>query len=270
MLCVFKPIVFIMDELVKKVVSQKLRNRGANYGLSEKSKLANKDFTYASKVSSKIYQHGKRTWPEMAERSVFNRLTKRVSKLVRLDEEHELGQLRLGYGNSSALKDFRWNKKRTFSGIVSWQTEVLYNEEKRDILVKILDDKIWSRAAYNSRIRSLCVHYHVLKIPFELDDEIDFRYTKELQVFPGKEPPAKETTFPIQNWDDCLIIVTGVVRCRLWHPGGKEDYLSNSQAFMAADILEVFRVRDGKLMKDVIRESTPVEKPIPEGGTDWV
>lgn len=259
-----------MDEIIKEVVSQKLRKRGANYSLGENSKLANRDFTYASKISSKIYQYGKKMWPEMTGRPVFNLLTKRVSELVRLDEEHELGQLRIGYGNCSALKDFRWNKKRTFSGIVPWQTEVLYNEAQRGVLVKILDDKLWSRARLNDRISALCIRYHALKLPFELDAEIDFLYSKELQVFPGKEPPAKETVFPLKKWDNCLIVVTGVVRCRLWHPDSKEDYLSNNQAFMAADILEVFRIREGKLIKDVVRESAPVHTPIPEGGTEWV
>lgn len=259
-----------MDEIIKEVVSQKLRKRGTNYNLGENSKLANTDFTYASKISSKIYQYGKKIWPEMTGRPVFNLLTKRVSELVRLDEEHELGQLRIGYGNSSALKDFRWNKKRTFSGIVPWQTEILYNEIQRGVLVKILDDKLWSRAKRNDRISALCIRYHALKLPFELDDEIDFRYTKELQVFPGKEPPAKETVFQLEKWDNCLIVVTGVVRCHLWQPDGKEDYLSNSQAFMAADILEVFRIRDGKFMNDVVREQTAVQKSTQEGGTEWV
>lgn len=259
-----------MDEIIKEVVSQKLRKRGADYNLSENTIRANVDFTYASRVSSKIYQHGKKIWPEMAGRPVFNRLTEKVSQLVRMDEENELGPLRIGYGNSSTLKDFRWNKKRTFSGLVPWQTEIRYREDQRDISVKILDDKLWSVSSTDQRISSLCIRYHALKVPFELDDEIDFLYSKELQVFPGKEPPAKETKFSVQNWDNCLIIVTGVVRCRLWHADGKEDYLSNSQAFMAADILEVFRIRNGKFMRDVVRESTSVEKPTQEGGTDWV
>ncbi|WP_164110956.1 MULTISPECIES: hypothetical protein [Sphingobacterium] len=259
-----------MDEIIKEVVSQKLRKHGASYNLSENSKLANVDFTYASKVSSKIYQYGKKIWPEMANRSVFNRLTKNVGELVRLDEKHELGGLRIGFGNSSALKDFRWNKKRTFSRLVPWQTEIQYKEGQRDILVKILKDKLWSVSSTDKRISSLCIRYHALKVPFELDDEIDFLYSKELQVLPGKEPPAKETKFSVPDWDNCLIIVTGVVRCRLWHADGKEDYLSNSQAFMAADILEVFRIRDGKFMKDVVRESTPVQKSTQEGGTEWV
>ncbi|ERJ57819.1 hypothetical protein [Sphingobacterium paucimobilis] len=259
-----------MDEIIKEVVSQKLRKRGADYNLGENSKLANVDFTYASRVSSKIYQYSKKNWREMTSRSVFNRLTKKVSQLVRLDEEHELGQLRIGYGNSSTLKEFRWNKKRTFYGLVPWQTEIRYREDQRDILVKILDDKLWRVASTDKGISSLCIRYHALKVPFELDDEIDFLYSKELHVFPGKEPPAKETEFSVPDWDNCLIVVTGVVRCRVWHAGGKEDYLSNSQAFMAADILEVFRIRNGKLMKDVVRESTPVQKSTQEGGTEWV
>ncbi len=259
-----------MDEIIKDVVSQKLRKRGAQYNLSENSKLVNVDFTYTSQMSSKIYQHGKKIWPEMAGRPVFNRFAKKVGQLVRLDEEHELGQLRIGYGNSSALKDFRWNKKRTFSGLVPWQTEILYDEGQGAVLLKIIDDKLWSFSSLDKRVSSLCVRYHALKVPFELEDEIDFIYSGELQVFPGKEPPAKETMFPTPNWDNCLIIVTGVVRCRLWHANGKDDYLSNSQAFMAADILEVFRIRDGKLMKDVVRESIPMQTPIPEGGTEWV
>lgn len=260
-----------MDDIIKEVVSQKLRKRGTHYNLSENSKLANVDFTYASRMGSKIYQHGKKNWPEMAGRPVFNRLAKKVSELVRLDEEHELGQLRIGYGNSSALKDFRWNRKRTFSGLVPWQTEILYHEKQRAVSVKIIDDKLWSFASLDKRVSSLCIRYHALKVPFELDEEIDFIYSKELQVFPGKEPPAKETEFPIGHWDNSLIIVTGVVRCRLWHPDSTEDYLSNSQAFMAADVLEVFRIRNGKLIKDVIQELKPEQTPIgQEGGTGWV
>lgn len=259
-----------MDEIIKDVVSQKLRKRGAQYSLSENSKLVNVDFTYASKMSSKIYQYGKKTWPKMAGQPVYNRFTQKVVQLVRLDEEHELGHLRIGYGNSSALKDFRWNKNRTFSGLVPWQTEITYNEGQGAILLRILDDKLWSFASLDKRISSLCIRYHAQKVPFELEDEIDFIYSGELQVFPGKEPPAKKTKFQTPDWDNCLIIVTGVVRCRLWHADGKEDYLSNDRSFMAADILEVFRIRDGKLMKDVVRESIPVQTPIPDGGTKWV
>ncbi len=259
-----------MDDIIKEVVFQMLRKQGADYNLSENSKLVNEDFSYISKISSKIYKYGKKSWPEMAGRPVFNRLAKKVGQLVRLDEEHELGQLRIGYGNSYAIKDFRWNKRRTFSGLVPWQMGIQYHEKRRAVSVKILDDKLWSFASLDNRISSLCIRYHALKVPFELEEGIDFIYSQELQVFPGKEPPAKETDFSVKKWNNCLIIVTGVVRCRLWHPDSKEDYLSNSQAFMAADILEVFRIRDGKLMKDVIRESAPVLKTIPEGGTKWV
>lgn len=259
-----------MDDIIKEVVSQKLRKRGAEYNLNENSQLASEDFIYASKISSKIYQYAKRNWPAMVGRPTFNRLVQKIEELVRRDEEHALGQLRIGYGNSATLKDFRWNKKKAFSSLVPWQTQITYNKRKNEVSVKILKNKLWEYPPYNSRISSLSVQYHALKVPCELKDEIAFQYSKELNVVSGKELPAGKTVFPAVGWDNCLIIVTGVVRCRLWENNGKSDFLTSNLSFMGADILEVFRIRDGKLMKDTVHIPEPKQEPIQEEGTDWV
>lgn len=258
-----------MERIIHKIVSRKLRKRGSDYPLSKNSTDANKDFGYANKISSLIFQFGKRSWPAIGDQTVYRRLVKEVVALLRLDEVNPLGELKLGNENVSSLVGFRWNKKRSFSSLIPWTAMIEFDADQYEIEIVVPENKKWEFKKYDERLSAYRIQYHVMRVPYELGEEPAILSSKVLTLSPGVLSDAKKTKFEVRGWDNCLLIVVGSVRCEFHEATGDCVYLSNNASFMAADIMSVFRLKDGLLMLDVLREPSIPQVQIPEEGTDW-
>lgn len=259
-----------MEDIIKNVVAKSLRKKGSNYKLSESSRKSSADFAYASKISSRIHQYAKKNWRLITDRNVFERLLKVVVSLIMKDEAHEQGKLRLGFGNVAALKFFRFNNKKSFFSLVPWQTIVTYDERKNVVKLSALATDVWSGTAYDPRVNRYVVRYHVLRIPVELSEEFDFDYTKELTCLPNTPTIERNIQFDkTKKWDNCLILVIGEVNTWFKTSSDSEPFKTANTLFMAADILEVFRIRNGELVLDTVRSTPPQVDEPEDNGVDW-
>lgn len=258
-----------MEELVKAVVSKKLRIKGSAYNLSENSGKAGIDFGYASKTASRLNKLCKAIVPSR-NRGLYQQLLGKIITLVRADEIHELGQLRIGYGNIQTLKNFQFNERRSWGGYVPWETEVVCDLDESVVKTSIPKDKNWSRERYDDRVYKLQVQYHLVKLPFELDEEVATLHTKELIFTPGENDSSKTAKLSIAGWDNCLLLLIGKVDTYLWRLNRQEGYsLSGNRSYRPAAILEVFGLRDGQLLVDRVIEKEENTQLPPEDGADW-
>lgn len=258
-----------MEELVKAVVSKKLRIKGNAYNLSENSGKAGIDFGYASKTASRLNKLCKAIVPSR-NRGLYQQLLGKIITLVRADEIHELGQLRIGYGNIQTLKNFQFNERRSWGGYVPWETEVVCDLDESVVKISIPKDKNWSRERYDDRVYKLQVQYHLVKLPFELDEEVATLHTKELIFTPGENGSSKTAKLSIAGWDNCLLLLIGKVDTYLWRLNRQEGYsLSGNRSYRPAAILEVFGLRDGQLLVDRVIEKEENTQLPPEDGADW-
>lgn len=258
-----------MDRAIKELISKKLRKNGKDYNLTPNTKLSAQDFSYANKIASQIYRFSKATLPRGLDREVYQKLLTLVMKIVRADEVHELGQLRIGYGNTSCLKGFQLNPRQSWSGYIPWNTLIVCNLKGGHIEITIPETKRWLSKKYNERVSKLAIKYHLFKIPFQLEDEPATLSTKNLYIQPTEEYDEKKTRLDIGGWDNCLVIVVGTVQSYLWETQGNEDYLSMDKSFMGAQFLEVFCLRDDKLIHDRPKEKSHPKQMDEEDGAEW-
>lgn len=258
-----------MEDIIKNVISKRIRKRGASYDLNENSKLSSQDFVYANRISSKIYKYSKKCLPTIVNRVDFNRLLKVIYSLVRMDEVHALGHLRLGYGNVSSLKNFRWNKKRSFESMLPWYSPMECAIADKKVKIGLPEIKQWNKQSYDARIRFLCLQFHLIAIPFEPNEAPTYLSSKVLDIAPHVNTSAKSTSFDISNIDNCLIIIMGIARYRLWSTTMDSDFLSYNASYIAADIVAVYRLRDGVLLEDQNYSQSIVPVSNEEEGTDW-
>jgi len=258
-----------MDELIKQVVAKKLRARGKIYKLSENSRLSTQDFGYANKIAGRIYSFVKPLMSRAADRTVYQKILAVVLKLVRSDEVHELGQLRIGYGNILAIKGLQFNARQSWPGFVGWNTEVVCHTADASIDITVPATSTWLFKRYDPRVSKLAVWYEIWKIPFELDEEPARLNTKELFFTPGEKSDARKASFSIAGWDNCLIVVVGAVQSYLWESSGQGDFLTANRSFMASGIIEVFGLREGKLLQDRVEEKSNCPPPEHDEGVDW-
>ncbi len=130
-----------MDELIKKMAAKKLRIKGKAYKLNENSKLSTYDFGYANKIAGRIYSFVKLLMSRSADRTIYQKILSRVMKTVRSDEVHELGKLRIGYGNILALKGLQFNARQSWSGFIAWNTEVACHTKDDSIHITVPSTK---------------------------------------------------------------------------------------------------------------------------------
>ena len=258
-----------MEDLIQAVISKKLRIKGHAYNLSENSGKAAIDFGYASKTASRLNKLCKAIVPSR-NRGLYQQLLAKVITLVRADEIHELGQLRIGYGNIQTLKGFQFNGRQSWGGYVPWQTEVVCDLDEAVVQISIPKDKNWSRERYDDRVYKLQVEYHLVKLPFELDDEVATLHTKELIFTPGENGSSKTAKLSISGWDNCLLLLIGKVDTYLWKLNSQTEYaVSGDRYYRPAAILEVFGLRDGQLLVDRVIEKEKNTQLPPDDGADW-
>jgi hypothetical protein len=259
-----------MNELIESIVNRKLRKKGKDYQLHENSARSGSDFAYANSITKRIYGVSKNLVELLRSQSIYRRLQRIVMKALREDEINPLGKLRLGNGNSGVFKGFSFNENRSWDGLVRWLPIITYDEAQNTVSFNIPAQSDSSLQSLPKPISKAEVKFYTLSLPFELDEEYALSATKILTLKPNQGQISRVTNLPLSKMDNCLILIFGIVRCHLWESSGNTDFLSGNKDYLVSDIVEVFRIKDGRLIEDKAVSKRPAVPSVMEDqGSDW-
>jgi len=188
------------------------RKKGKDYNLSENSKLAGADFAYSNTLASRIYRQMKIIQDDSAKYESFLRLKKKLYMVIRNDRQHDLGQLKLGYGNINPLKNFRFSPK------TSWQTFFMnypttnFDAEKEELCISTPPILAREVDTLPERVRKVILKMHIIKV--SIDDENTDRSMVSTGCIPFTFHKGKSNSSSLASTEAFLFNVQLVTRCR--------------------------------------------------------
>lgn len=249
------------------------RKKGKDYNLSENSKLAGVDFAYSNTVASRIYKQMKIIQDDSAKYDAFLRLKKKLYMAVRNDCEHDLGQLKLGYGNIKPLNNFRFSKK------TNWQTFFMnyptanFDVEKGELCISTPPILARELDTLPERVRKVILKMHIIKVAIDDENTVDVSSSKELVIVKGDDVESRSVIFSIKNRPNVLLLCVATVRMWFLSTDHKEEFLTLNTKYMTAEIFDAILIRNGQICKfeeETNKESHPPEFPDSDEELDWV
>ncbi|WP_324757473.1 hypothetical protein [Sphingobacterium thalpophilum] len=221
------------------------RKKGEDYLVSEQSQLAGSDFAYNSTLSSRLYRELKSLQRTACNRSTYRRLQNALYEAVRNDQIHDLGSLRLGYGDVSPLKGFRFSLKTSLSRFLMNNPAASFNEEKKSVEMRIALKDLHSFEAIHARLARLVIKMYCIVIQVDNSNEITMQASRDLELQRDHVRTERTAHFSLKNIEDAVILCLCTVRSWLKSPDGKDEFLSNDSTLMTAEVIDAISVRDG-------------------------
>ena len=241
------------------------------YTLSENSRKSSADFQSANKLSSALYMIFKSLLPRIANREHYQRLNKRVIRIMQSGSKEHLGQRKLYQGNVGLLKGFRLNTYTLWDSLIHFQPEI--SVVPTDGLIRIRIPSIknidWNLPP---RASKMVIQFTCCEIDAD-NCLIEVHNTAKLTLSPTKEElisRAKKITLRVPQMEGKIILVLISMRTYLWEGDSsafridKEDRLSNDRKYYAGEVLEAVYVKDGKVVEYVPKAAENMEVP-----EDW-
>ncbi|MBD1424257.1 hypothetical protein [Sphingobacterium arenae] len=122
---------------------------------------------------------------------------------------------------------------------------------------------------YISRIEII---FHTIVLNLEQPKEKERTvHTKPVFVSPDDKDRSLRTSLQQDLFTDSLILIIGVARYHLFKRAGTEERVSGRALYNATDIMEVFHLRNGKLLRNapISRHSLPPKEPDLGEGSSW-
>ncbi|TYP95825.1 hypothetical protein BC792_10921 [Sphingobacterium allocomposti] len=258
---------FRMDRIIEKYIRKKYRKRGDNYKLSEGSKVAAQEFSLSSKMAAQIYRAWKEILPKPVEASHYQKL---VSLLRRIRDNNKklLAEGADGFSYANMLLGLSLNERASWTTLLPWTPDIAFKQT--EIIVELPSDKRWSLARIPYRVTRIAVTFDVLTVEFGKGEEPLHRMkTKTLFIIPNSEQKSERTSIPISLFPNSLIIVLGTVQFYLSENGGTLDFSSLHNQHVATDIMQVFHVKEGIVLKNKEQGKYVPPTPPERDGTDW-
>lgn len=239
---------------------KKLNNR-KNYQLSENSRKSSVDFREANRLSSAIYAIFKQLLRQGASRDQYQRLNKRLIKVMHSGPDNLLGQRKLYQGNVGLLKGFRLNPYTIWSSLIHFQPTI--NVLPADQVLQIRVPAILS-SDLNVPTRTSRVALQFVCCEVEVDTcQIKLNFSAKLMLHPKQGAlvsTAKKVNMHIPQMEGKVLLVLILVRTYLWGDYDPEigitskEFLSNDRKYYAAELLEAVYIKDGQVVENVTEE----------------
>ncbi|UIR56071.1 hypothetical protein LZQ00_17630 [Sphingobacterium sp. SRCM116780] len=249
------------------------RKKGKDYNLSENSKLTANDFAYSAKLASSIYKVFKSLQRESCKSDTFSRFKKVVYQTIRNDQEHMLGQLRLGYGSVSPLKGFRFSKKSNWQSFFLNYPTIYFDAQKGEVRIAIPPILIHDFNKFPSRISKIIMKMHCFQVAIDSENTIEFNSSKDLLLQQGDNMPSRSVVFSTKNKADVLLLCVGTLQTWLLSADGQEEFLSYNSSLMTAEIMDALLIRDGQLCsfaEERLDDLKPPILPVTNDEVDWI
>lgn len=248
------------------------RKRGTDYPVSKKSQLAGDDFGYSNALCSRLYGELKPIQRMACTRSTYRGLQDRLYQAIRNDRVHELGSLRLGYGDVSPLKGFRFSEKISLNRFFINSPVVHFNPQKSSVEMQIDLNSLRSFEDIHDRLVKLVLKMFCIVIQVDDKNEIRGHASKDLELSQDHIREKRTALFSLPDTRDAVILCMGTVRCWLSSPDAQDEFLSNNTNLMTGEVIEAILVRDGERVVFEDKVSTELKPPIQphDDDVDWI
>ncbi|TWI15945.1 hypothetical protein [Sphingobacterium siyangense] len=247
------------------------RKKGEGYKVSEFSQSAGDDFARNNILASRLYKTLKPIQPFACTRSTYTRLQVALYKAVRNDQIHDLGSLKLGYGDVSPLRGFRFSLKTSLGRFFVNKPVAYYNEDENKVEIRSSLKSILKFESIHERLAKLVIKKYCILIQLDEPNAITVMSSKDLDLKQGHSLEDRSVFFPLKDNINVLVLCLSTVRCWLKTPDEAEQFLSNDTTLMTAEVIDVILIRDGKCMFFPEKEANKMLPPIQpsDDELDW-
>lgn len=261
-----------MEEFFNKYIAKKFRKRGGVYELSENSKMSSDAFGNSNVFASKIYQQFKKIADKLMKREIYQKLLNQLTeiktqlKIQRADEKENQKQ----YAEYTKLRGFRLNASRSWNSLLPWIPQIELKLDADHVCISLPDDKNWELKSFPQRLSRIAITFHVVVVALK-DDFPAERFPTETAFMVAHEPTNFRTvSIPVKLSDECLLLVIGCTQYYLRETHGNTDFASGNKAHIAADVLQVFQIRDGVLLPErAVAQGTLKPSAVQQSGAKW-
>ncbi|GGH08100.1 hypothetical protein FAZ19_02900 [Sphingobacterium alkalisoli] len=255
-----------MEEFFKRYIAKKLHKKGEEYKLSENSKRSSNRFGESNTLTSKIYQAFKLVAGKLVKREMYNRLLKHLVEIKHL--EAQLLKSETQYTVFTELRNFRLSSTRSWRSLLPWVPEIKLNLPQAHVDITLPDNKSWDLKSFPERLSRIGITFYVIGV--SLDDLIAEQFfTETAFMVPHKPINFQRVKIMVKIPDECVLFVIGFVQYYLWDTSGSTDFSSNNKAHMAADIMQVFHVKNGELLCEKVSERVVSKQSVQKNGAKW-
>lgn len=257
-----------MEELFNKYIAKKFRKRGDEYHLSEDSKRSSGTFGHSNKLASKIYQQFKIIADKLMKREIYQKLLNQLTeiKTQSTDETENKEQ----YATYTKLRGFRLNTSRSWNSLLPWIPQIELKLHVGHICIALPDDKNWKLKSFPERLSRIAIKFHVIVVSLTDGLHTECFPTDTAFMVPHKPTKFHTVDIAVELPDECVLLVIGCTQYYLWETDENTDFASGNKTHIAADVLQVFQIRDGLLLPEkAIEQSMPKSSVVPEGGAKW-
>lgn len=240
--------------------NSKIKQR-EDYNINKFSHLAGNDFAYNNILSSCLYKVLKPIQPMACNRSTYIRLQNALYKAIRNDRTHDLGSLRLGYGDVSALKGFRFSPKTSLGKFFVNMPVADFKEEKKSVEIRVSLKSLRKFASVHERLSKLQIKIYCIAIQVNDRNDIAVYASKDLELLSDHNRKERAILFPLKDSKHAIILCLATVRSWLKTHDAKELFLSNDTALMTAEVIDVMLIRDGKHIRFPKEDAKDISPP---------
>ncbi|QNL50471.1 hypothetical protein H8S90_02295 [Olivibacter sp. SDN3] len=226
--------------------------RKPEYALSENSKKSTQDFKSANRVASLIYKVFKSCMPRVSSRAQYQKLCKRILKMMHEGSDLPLGQRKCYHGDVTHLVGFQLNPYTSLQRIICCQPKmvVLPKEPALEIFlpeISMVDVRGPAGTAYLNWQMSCC----------EVDADnysVNTHWSAPLKIpMEGKVlMSAKKMKMPLPEMDGKILLVIATVNTYRWdnfrYGENIKPLRSNDRRYYAGEVVGAYYVKDGKLV----------------------
>ncbi|MGE8426456.1 MAG: hypothetical protein ACN6O7_01225 [Sphingobacterium sp.] len=252
--------------------SKNRKGSNENYKISQLSRLVNNDFAYSNKLAGRLYKILKPIQQMACSRSTYKEFLDALYKAVRNDQSHDLGSLRLGYGDVSDLKGFRFSAKTSLGKFFINTPVADFKEEKKSIEIRVPLGSLRKFACIHERLSKLQIKIYCIAIQINDQNDIATYASKDLELLNDHSRKERTVHFPLKDSEHAVILCLATVRSWLTVLDGAEQFLSNDTSLMTAEMFDVLLIRDGKKIvfpKEDSNDMLPPNSANDDSEIDW-
>lgn len=219
--------------------------KGKDYPLSTNSKLASLDFAKATSWASQIYAPLKRYERRLAERPVFQSLSRLLVKVYTTDYTNALGTKKLFAGEVDMLTKWR------LSPYSQWNIRMgvdinLTMEPHTGKAVLTLPRFVLPANRFTDRARQMAMRFYVYVLD-EDKEAMQIEITDDLQLYFDNFYDEVKAEFEFSPINNGVVLLLGVSQLHLVATNYRDVFSSFDRRYYQANLIQALAIKNGKL-----------------------
>jgi len=232
-------------------------DRSKPYALSEESKKSAHEFACAIKTASKLLQLLKPFVPSGQGRTVFNKLSAQLLRIIRSGPEEHKGKRQISDGDIRLLHGFQLNPYKALDSFMYFSPLIDLFPLERHLTISLpeLHADLFKTP---EKACGIALNFLVSILPSEGDSPLPL-VSEDLEfAYSSGRLSAKTIRFPLPYFPAYTLLVSMKAHFRI---GNRNDsFLSGNRLHYAASILRAVYIKDGLIQEVPQVSSTPKKK----------